>query len=227
MVVWSPRTGTVWLRDFDAGIVTGTGATIDPAGSPGGNNYYIDLSAGPCNSPGSDGFIPVIFNNPEQIYEQKIYPSVLIKRDDFVPALQRWHQYQQFDYYMGIPGTEETINGVDGFTEAETKPSAWPYDINYSISIYSRYEYEAQMILQALMRKYQPRSYIIVVDSEADQRRYTAFVDNPVSDIGEFVDATERLRGYSFNIKVEGEIDLVDPVVKSTMREFVQSTGTL
>jgi hypothetical protein len=227
MVVWSPRTGTVWLRDFDLGIVTGTGALLDPAGSPGGNNYYIDLSSGPCNSPDSDGFIPVIFNNPEPIYEQKIYPSVLIKRDDFVPALQRWHQYQQYDYYMGIPGTEETVGGVSGFTQAETKPSAWPYDITYSVSIYSRYEYEAQMILQSLMRRFQPRSYITVVDTEGDNRRYTAFVDNSVSDIGEFVDASERLRGYSLSIKVEGEIDLVDPVVKSTMKEFVQSTGTL
>lgn len=227
MVTWSQRTGTVWLRDFDLGLVTSTGATLDPAGSPGGNNYYLDLTGGSCNSPGSNGFIPIIFNNPDQVYEQKIYPSILIKRDDFVPALKRWHQYQQFDYYYGIPGTEEIVNGQSGFTQVETKPSAWPYDITYSISIYSRYEYEAQMLLRTIMRRFQPRTHIKVLDSLSEERRYTAFVDRSVSDIGEYVDASERLRGYSLTILVEGEIDLVDPVIKTTMKEFVQSGGTL
>ena len=62
-------------------------------------------------------------------------------------------------------------------------------------------------------------------DSISENRYYTFFSDGAVNDIGEIVDVAQRLKGYSISVKVEGEIDLVDPAVRDTAQEIEVSLG--
>jgi hypothetical protein len=141
------------------------------------------------------------------------------------PALERWHSYGHQDYIAGVEGTDHIVDGETVYDQVEMKPQAWPYDINYTIACYSRYEYEAQTILRHIMRRFRPRLYITVLDSIGENRYYTFFSDGAVNDIGEIVDVAERLKGYSISVKVEGEIDLVDPAVRSTAQQVDYSLG--
>lgn len=214
----TPKTGIVWLRDFDQGVVLQLQPVLVS------NNYFVRFLSGLSSSSGTD--VPVIFNQPEQVYEIRSYPFIHVKRESFEPALQRWHSYGHQDYIAGVPGTGHIVDGQMVYDQVEMKPQAWPYDINYSISVYSRYEYEAQTILRHVMRRFQPRLFVTVKDSLNEDRFYTFFSDPAVSDIGEIVDVAQRLRGYSISVRVEGEIDLVDPVVHTTAQQVVVSLET-
>ena len=218
MAKFTPKTGEVWLRDFDSGVVLQLQPTLI------NNNYFVVFSSGLSGS--SSPNVPVIFNQPEQVYEIRSYPFIHVKREAFTPALERWHSYGQQDHIAGVPGTENIVDGEIFYDQVEIKPQAWPYDIEYVISVYSRFEYEAQTLLRHVMRRFQPRGYITVQDSVSEDRFYTYFSDPAVADIGEIVDVAQRLRGYSVSVKVEGEIDLVDPVIRDTVQQVVVSTDT-
>lgn len=217
MSKYTPNTGQVWVRDFDLGVVLQLNPVLVD------NNYFVEFSSGLSSSSGTQ--VPIVFDKPEQVYEIRSYPFIHVKRDSMEPALERWHSYGHQDYIAGVPGTEHVVDGETVYDQVEAKPQAWPYDINYTISCYSRYEYEAQTILRHIMRRFRPRLYITVVDTLSENRYYTFFSDGAVNDIGEIVDVAERLKGYSISVKVEGEIDLVDPTVRSTVQELAFTLG--
>jgi len=208
----------VWIRDYDQGVVNQLQPVLID------NNYFVRFLSGLSSSSGTD--VPVIFDKPEQVYEIRSYPFIHVKRESMEPDLARWHSYGQQDYIAGVPGTEHVVDGETVYDEVETKPQAWPYNITYTIAVYSRFEYEAQTILRHIMRRFRPRLYITVKDSLDEERYYTFFSDSAVSDIGEIVDVAQRLRGYSISVRVEGEIDLVDPVVRPTAQQVVVSIET-
>lgn len=210
---YTPKTGIVWLRDFDSGVVKQLNPVLID------NNYFVNFTTGLNSS--SDPNVQVIFAQPEQVYEFRTHPIFLVRRNSMQPDLQRWHSYGQFSYREGVPGTERVVDGETVFDQVEMKPSAWPYNINYTISCYSRYEYEAQTLLRHILRSFQPRGHITVVDSLSENRGYTFFSDPDVQDLGEIIDVADRIRGYAVNVIVEGEIDLVDPVVRDTVQDVV------
>jgi len=216
-------TGNVWIRDFDKGIVETMGAVVklvtDPVTCEKKNNYYVSI-------PGVNPFeVPVIFGNPEQVFENKILPSIVVMRDSVELNLSRWHSVGQEEYYAGVtggisglpPGGIVTVNGVTGYSYLETKKQAWPYDFFYTISIYARFEYEALNMLKYILRKYQPHSSVKVIDSLNEVRYYDVYNESSISDISEIVDVADRTKAYSINLRVEGEIDLIDPEVHPTL----------
>lgn len=235
MPVYSPRTGEVFIRNFDQGVVERLGGFVSTEPNhptcPGRKGYWVDLAA---TEPSR---VPIIFNNPEQIYEKKIYPSFLVTRESVAPAMQRWHSVKQLQYVQGVEGTEQTVNlqsvssmppnYVSGFGQIESRPQAYPYDLFYSIYAYARYEHEAIGMVKQLLRQFPPYSRISVIDSLGDVRRYTTFTEGDVSDIGEFTDVADRSKSYTMQIRVEGELDLLDPTVRSTMIDFQTTLGPL
>lgn len=221
---YSQQTGDVFIRAFDQGLVERLLAYVaDVPNHPTvgkRRGYWVDLPTGQPTQ------IPVIFNNPEQIYEQKILPSFLIAREAIEPAMQRWHSVKQLQYVHGVPGTEETVklssvsgrlDYVSGYSQIETKVQAYPFDIFYAISVYARYEHEAIPMVKHVLRRLPPYSRISVVDTVGDIRRYSAFLEGGVADLGEFSDVTDRTKAYQFTVRVEAELDLTDPVTQSTM----------
>lgn len=220
---YTPRTGSIWLRAYDEGIVKKLGGVLGVSGEAA-NTYYVQFGpSGNCISPNTSTNVPVHFGNPEAIFANKTYPSFSVKRDSFEPNMARWHSQGQMQEMYGIPGTEQVVNGVSGYGQVEVSPQAWPYDITYTVSAYARYEYEAQTLLRNLMKKFPPRSYVTAIDSLGDNRTYECFNDNAVSDLSEIVDVSERVKAYSVTVRVEGEIDLVDPVIVDSVQSIVMT----
>jgi hypothetical protein len=203
MPAYTPPIGTVWVKDFDRGIVLNLGATLV------GNNYFVVFASG--LSPNTSLNVPVSFDRPEQVYEQKIYPSYTITRDEPELDLSRWYGVAQVQEMSGV-GTPHLVNGVMVYDEVKLAPQAWPYTIKYTISCYARFEYEAQTLLRNLVRRFNPRGYINVIDSLGDTRTYDCFVDAGFTNISDIVDVSERVKAYSINCRVIGELDLAKPM---------------
>lgn len=169
--------------------------------------------------------VPVVFNNPEQIYEFKLYPSYLIRRNEISPALARWHSVKSFEYVAGVSGFEE-INGVSGYSTLEIKPQAWPYDLSYSVSCYARYEHEAIPMMKRILKTFPSYSKLFITDSLGQQRSYSVFNEGGVQDIGDFVDVADRVKAYNIDIRIEGELDTFDPtIIPSTVASVSTTLG--
>lgn len=218
-------TGSVFVRNFDQGIIETLGAVVREDFLTSLNirrsGYWIDET---FTAPTA---VPLFFNNPEPIFEKKIYPSYLIVRNSIVPDLRRWHSVKQLEYMVGVSGTEEVIAGVSGYGSVEVKAQAWPFNIFYECSCYARYEHEAIPMMKRLLKTYQPYSRMSLIDSLNEIRKYSVFGESGIEDIGEFVDSADRLKAYSVSIRVEGELDVNDPIIRDTVGTVINNFGKL
>jgi hypothetical protein len=208
---YTPRVGQIWLRAYDEGVITRLGAALGTGTSA--NNYFVNFPIGSCMNPAAPLNVPVIWSSPEQLFEKKTYPAYLIKRESIEPALERWGSVGAIQQVWGVPGTENGSN----YNKTELEVQAWPYNISYTITIYARYEYEAQTLLMNLLKRFPPYGYITVKDSLNDNRTYECLAVNAIQDLSEIVDVSERLKSYSHSIQVLGEIDVTDPVIVDTV----------
>ena len=80
------KTGDVLLEDFDRGVVETLGAVVNAEGSI----YVIKNISGVDAPPGFEG-VPVYFAFADDTLDPKILPSFVIRRDEIIPALSRWH----------------------------------------------------------------------------------------------------------------------------------------
>lgn len=219
------KTGEVFIRNFDEGVVTTMGGFIDfpETYGPemvkilGGNkrNYFMSVPQA------SELPIPVIFGNPDAVIEKQIYPSFLVMREAPVPAMGRWHSIGQKEYRIPAEGSQmEVVDGVSGYSAYEEKSQDMPYDINYQIHVYARLENQSIPMLRKVMRTYKPYCMVVLKDSLGETRTYTAFQES-VNDIGELIDIADRMKGYSVGIRVEGELTLSDPEVKSSVIQVI------
>lgn len=219
MPTYTPRTGDVFVRAFDEGVMLRLGATIQTVGTR--RAYFVSI---PAASPST---VPVIWNNPEQPYEKKVYPLISINRDSVEPAMQRWQSVKQTQYVAGVSGTERIVTlgnkQVSGFGSIEEKPQAYPYDLFYTIAAYARYEHEAMPMIREILRRFPPYSRIFVTDTLGSTRSYTVFGQSGIQDLSEYTDVADRVRAYSISIKVEGELDLQDPITLDTVLNFETS----
>jgi hypothetical protein len=234
------RTGFVNLRSFDEGVVETLGATIDEELQ----NYFLHLPIvetvgfdppesspfyrGPVDPrPGLPG-IPVTFSYPEDVFEKYSIPVVLVRREGIDPAMQRWHpgalQYRTPGRgalptgYRPTPASEVKY----GFDRAEQVDQAAPFDLSYTINVVARnrgapgIRNQANRILDHVLRIYQPYCEVRLRDSIGDARTYEAFMDG-VSPLDEVADVTDRVIGFAVSLRIEGELDLTDPVVRATV----------
>jgi hypothetical protein len=200
------KTGQVFVRNFDQGVVETMGGYLDYAQGGSKQNYFINI-------PNADPMkVPVIFSNPFQPMEKKILPSFMIRRESITPALARWHSVGNIQYNINS-GEVISVDGVSGFSDSETLVQAFPYDIEYSINIMAFYEHEAIPMLKKVLSVYKPFSRIIIKDSLSETRTYTVFNESAVQDISEIVDINDRMKAYMVTIRVEGELDLSDPEI--------------
>lgn len=209
------RTGTVGLRDFDQGVVETLGAFID------GDNYWLQVD-GICPPPGAPG-VPVTFSFPEDVYEKYKLPVLMVRRDDISPAMQRWHpgtnQYRA-PSTSGLPASV-TMHGVTqtGFDRYEELQQAVPFDLMYSLQISARYRgalrsrNHTNRLLDYVLRVYPPYCRVVLKDSLQAIRTYEAFMEG-ISPMDDVMDVADRTLGFTVTLRVEGELDLHDPVVR-------------
>jgi len=209
--IWDKKTGSVFLRNFDEGIMSTLGATPDPMSS--NDPCYgvtVPFASGAAN-------VPVYFSQPESLFKKMVFPFITINRDDVTLAMHRWMGVGQLEYRAGVSGTQMVIGGVSGFSEYEMKPQAFPHDITYTISMWDRYESSVQAILQKVLKAVYPVGRLIVYDSLKLIRSYEYYWEGSIANLQEIIDPVTRARGYALTIRVEAELDLVDPYTSGSV----------
>lgn len=223
------RTGQVWLTDFDRGVITTLGAEIIEVTTASGGEtsiYAIKNMQGISAPPDVDG-VPVYFAFGDETIDDKILPSIVVRRDDISPAMSRWHLGNEAYRVVALGANPVTvlhpITGEvwkEGFDEVEYQDQAIPVDITYTIQIRARYrnnlQVEAMKMLHYVMKKYQPYTSVYLIDSLGDKRSYEAFMESP-SAMDDMADIAGRFTGFNCTLRVEGELDLNDPVTEKVV----------
>lgn len=212
--IWDKKTGLVFIDSFDLGVIQTIGRGLNLRS----DKTDPDLPCFVVDIPGSTaGTVHIIFGDPDVVFVKKKFPSIIIERSDFSPALERYMGVGQLEYKAGVSGTEAVVNGVSGFWDYETKFQATPYNFTYKITCFDLYERNAHAILLKVLKAFPPTGKLFVRDSLNLERTYEANVEGGVTPSHEIVDASRRVKGYSIDIVVQGEIDLVDTTTTSSV----------
>lgn len=213
------RTGSVFIDDFDVGLVTTFGAVLKPIMLDGEEvqDYAVQIP-GVTGPDEYDGLVPVIFQEPEDVYQSGFLPHVAISRSAITPAMTRWHPAGKA--YQIPAAVAQTVTAQDGSTGPslnELKGYALPFDITYDLHMRGRLRQQANNMLRHIGRFYWAYSALYFTDSEGDERGYEAYVES-VDNLDEVVEFSDRTLGFTLSIRVEGELDFSDPIVVPTMR---------
>lgn len=215
----SARNGTVGIRSFDQGVVETVGAVIDPESE----NYFIKIE-GLDPPPGMPG-VPVTFSYPEEVFEKYKLPVLLVRRDDIAPAMQRWHPGAAKYRAPGSGALPVTVGTTSSFDRFENAQQATPFDLVYTLEVRARHRgglgvrNQANRLLDHVLRVYQPYGAVVVQDSIGDYRTYEAFMEG-VSVLDEVAEVAERMIGFAVTLRIEGELDLNDPVTKRAVTKL-------
>jgi hypothetical protein len=232
------RTGDVWISDFDRGVITSLGGTINTVG-----DMYVILNMPGVSPPPPVGEIefegvPVYFAFPDETIDPKILPSIVVRRDDITPAMSRWHPGAQQYFVPAVGSHPVTITNprtgdvmAEGFDEYEDKSQAVPFDLMYTIQIRARYrnnlKVEAMKMLHYTLKKYPPYTTVYLKDSDDELRSYTAFMESP-SALDTKSDVAGRENNFNVTLRVEAELDLNDPIVRKVLSSLPEiNTGLL
>jgi hypothetical protein len=230
-------TGDVVIRDFDRGVIETMGGTIV-------NDDYFILVEGVVPPPYPLDYrdqalcgkqmpgIPIIWASPDDRFESWVLPCLVVRRESIDPASERWPSFYQ---KYRAPATDATALQVtrgtqtfNGYDKYEQQQGHFPYDITYVINVLSageKPESDVQRMLLHVLRFYPPKDSLVEVrDSLGDERTYEVFSEGPVN-LAEALDIVDKQAGYSVNIKVKGELDLRDPVVKESNRSQTFTYG--
>lgn len=237
--------GTVWIDDFDRGlVVTLGGQLIDVVAEESGDTrkqYAINFRdyivrtdkngnhtrkdfkvEGP---PGFGGMVPVYFVVGHSAFTPKIFPCMVIRRISTDYAPENGGQAWGIEY--GVPANGSTIVSVQvgneirtGANFVEIKPPADPYNITYEISARARGDSAqgvANRMWQAFSRTADPKGFALkLLDSLLEERGYDAIVEGSVHNL-EVLDLTGRGAGWSVTVIVHGELDHLEPYVEPTL----------
>jgi len=199
------RIGNLDLRDWDKAVLLSIGSILDEAK----NRYYLPINVyvnddhnGECHIDRAS----VIYKKMEPTLHEFDLPAILINRDDYAKAPRLFGVVEQ--YRVPAAGsTPVSIGDCLGATEYETKPQEYPYDLNYTFEVWSRYRNVAQVLIQILMARYPVHGKLSVFDSLGVEREYYTSQEG-TSDLTEVSSLVDRIVGYSLSISIQGEITL-------------------
>lgn len=236
--------GTVFLREFDNGLVTTIGAKLVDVSVDGSTRqeYAIDFAEFPVGDliqqfdvqgpPQYGGKVPVFFVVGSAPYTPRYYPCIVVRRNSFDPAMQR-HTPWSIDYKKPSVGSvvkSVTLsNGdvVSGPSHLEIKPGAYDYDLNYEVSPRARGDGAhqcAETMFKALARIMQPPGFAMTLtDTAGDERGYDVVLEGISPNI-EVLDLTAREVGWIFSVRVLGELDQIEPYDVVTLSSEPQTT---
>jgi hypothetical protein len=218
-------TGEVFIDDYDRGVITTMGGCpnvyeIKELAIPANSMYVIKDIPGVSPPPSYEG-VPVYFAFPDENIENKIMPSIIVRRDAITPALNRWHP-GNLQYTCPTPGaTESTVYNpitgqpiASGYNSYQQRWQAAPFDLLYNIQLRARYRNnlraESMKLLHFVMKMYKPYTIVTIFDSLGRHRRYDAFMETPSAvDIMPDLDGKEA--NFNITLRVEGELDLENP----------------
>lgn len=209
--------GQVFIRSFDEGIMRSMGAY------PNKNDHFPSYILKVDYPDRSIREVSVFFEQPEAAFRLKRYPFISIHREDPSVALERWMGIGQLEYQAPL-GNPIHINqggkSVSGYAHYQSQIQAFPFDFNYTISCYDRYEGSAQSILQKLLKRFPPIGKLYVEDSLGGIRTYDCLLEGGITNLEELIDPVQRLRGYAISVRVLGEMDLADEVISTSVSGY-------
>ena len=224
------RVGDVFIENFDRGVVEHTlecflfdsqyFLDINDVTPPTFPDEYRTVNLRGERMPG----IPVYNVNPDTRLVDYITPCFIIRRDDLQEAPERWFSLYN-KYRAPAPGADEVSvdfrgETIDGYDKYEQQLASFPYDITYQISCISsgrKAEVDAHKMIKFIMKKFRPKiCRVKVVDSFGNVRYYNAESNGPQS-LQESLDIVDRQSGFTYNVKVDGELDLADRVVEKAV----------
>jgi len=217
-VAGSRPCGEVTLRDFDQGLVeTLGGRVID-------GQYYVTIDG--VEPPPGDPAIPVLFFFPEDMFSNYRFPAIVVTRDDISLATSRLHpgmQQYRAPAKTGLPTKVQTPQGVvTYYTRTVQQAQATPYDITYTINLYSSLRggfggrKAANAMLDFVLRKWPVYGQVFVTDSLGERRSYEAFNEG-VAALDDVATISERTIQFAVTVRVEAEYDLSPEVVLPTV----------
>lgn len=222
-------TGSVYLRHFDAGLVTTLGAEIMQHSVRGVtlSDFFLpaNLLRGEMSYPGTgpSGAVRIVFADPEETLVISEIPGVYVRRGDPQFNGSRWHPKTK-EYRVPAPdavAVRDDAGVIIGYTKYESKEWARPHDIPYDITVVGRTRSDAQLLLERVQRVYiAPAGTLVLKDSRDEERQYEAFVEG-VASADELESVGERVVGFTISIRVEGELDLRDPVYDTAVTQSV------
>jgi hypothetical protein len=213
------RTGSVFLRNFDEGLVVTIGGELIDIELDGETVQEYALRVNGVTGPDAyNGMVPIIFMNPEDVYQRASLPHVVVSRSSIQPAMNRWQPGGRA--YM-VPAANTSWVDVDGVrvpTLIELADPAVPFDITYDLHIRARLRAQGDIMLRQIggvLGHVLAYAVLFVKDSEGDERSYEAFVES-VDNLDEVADIADRTMGHTLSIRVEAELDFRDPVLRKT-----------
>lgn len=208
--------GSVFIDDFDLGVVRTMGAIIDPS-TPVNEPAFVLMVKGlkPEQQrelePLEEIVVPVTFAHPESYMSIWKLPGIFIRRDQIEPDLSRYSQELE-GFRLPAPNTkystiETPIGDITGPNEVYSKIRPEAYNFYYIIDLIARYRSDANMLLRNVLPAFKQHKSIIVQDSKGEFSQYTAFLES-IDQLDEILGVTMKHHGYSLTIKVIGELDV-------------------
>lgn len=206
------KTGHVDLIDFDMAVMRQTGAVLDDQQDEWylPVNFYIeDKIKGPVEIKRA----LVVYKRPEPTQVQHNIPQIAILTDDWDPDPSRLYS-PTVQYRIPAAGSRPvSIEGNIGFDSYETKDKEVPYNITYTIEVWSRYKVPALILHQMMLKAFPLRGTLTVKATEEAGRnvecdRTYLFFQEGASDLTEVNSMVERIPGYGLTIRVEAELTL-------------------
>jgi len=229
----SARNGRVGIREFDEGLVRTMGATLQTHPGGSGDGWFLSGVPGVCPPAGYPG-IPVIITQSDDAFGDYVMPILAVRPEPPAHAPQRWHSVGHRQYRTAAAGalpSSVEVNGetVTGYEAYEEMPQAQPTDFTYEIRAIGRTKGgffeglprdQASTLFMHLLKRYSHHNMsaaVYVVDTVGDIRRYSCFLESMNSEV-ETSQLSDRVVQFSVTIRVEGELDITDPLTYPSVR---------
>lgn len=212
----------MFLEDFDRGLVETFGAELTTVTLDDEQvEVYAVQIPGVTGPDEYNGLVPVIWMNPEDVFQRYYLPAIVISRSSITPAMtSRWNPVgKAYTVAAGVGGTVVAQNGQRGPVLVETQGFALPFDISYDVHLKGRLRRQADLMLRYMGRFLWTYGQIFFTDNMGEERGYYAFLES-IDSLDEVAEMADRTIGHTLSLRVEAELDFSDPVVLPTLRSF-------
>lgn len=189
--------------------------------------YYSVAIPGICGPNPTDynGRIPIFFGKGREVLHPNVIPSIVVVRSSIEDDMARVRHKTLAHHVPAFKAArvrlvKPTGEVLNGYEKMEDKEASWPVNITYNVQIRARTEMDFLRMFRWVvshMRSQDLYSYITVWDSASNPRNYDIFRES-MSDIGEYADINDVVKGYEFSYRVEAEIDIEEPTVGQAVR---------
>jgi hypothetical protein len=210
--------GSLILELFDRAIFEALGSALLPFPNPNDDpklrrpvqQVMIHGVKGPGHREPQEehGRVPVVFQNPEDIYNRYLLPGIRINRSAISTDTSRMTP-TGLGWQYAVPSPQGHLVEVDGVSGPQALAlRAWanPENLTYDIEVRARYTEEAQRMLDYVRYQMPERGALRVYSTDGTHSLFT-FYRQGISETSELASSLNRFTGYLLTYEVQAEID--------------------